>query len=141
MWFLKAWDGKYTLLLKVTLALTSLSRNSHQLAIIKVHPMFTNERLWWFCRQTENYVHLFAYSSVPIAVTFDELKRSSQNDLALKQVCKLSRDKSERFKPYYHVRHNLTVKDWLILKGNKLCIPELLQSREITNENTEKQKG
>ena len=74
-------------------------------------------------------------SCLPIALTKQELQQAAQQDEIFQQVRQcLQTDrwkKKGNLKPYFQVRHELSVKDDLILKGLKLVIPTRLQRRVI----------
>ena len=57
-------------------------------------------------------------------MTLDELQKASESDPIIKKVrmCVLSNkwSKGEELKPYYQIRSELSVKDSIILKGDKL---------------------
>ena len=88
------------------------------------------------CTETENYLHFLTKTDMPIAVTLDELRQASEKDDTLIKVrtC-LQTDTWTNRKgtlwPYFQVRDALSVQDSLLLKGNKLVIPNSLQQRVL----------
>ena len=85
--------------------------------------------------ETEQFISNLTDSCLPIALTKQELQQAAQQDEIFQQVRQcLQTDrwkKKDNLKPYFQVRHELSVKDDLILKGSKLVIPTRLQRRVI----------
>lgn len=85
------------------------------------------------CEMTEKYVNYITTCSLPVALTLDEVKQASETDQTLTKVRQCIQtdrwEKSDTMRPYYQVRCDLTVKDSLIMKGNKLVIPSSLQKQ------------
>ncbi|MCG7869747.1 MAG: DDE-type integrase/transposase/recombinase, partial [Candidatus Thiodiazotropha taylori] len=85
--------------------------------------------------ETEQFISILTDSSLPIALTKQELQLAAQQDEIFQQVRHaLQTDRWKRkgnLKPYFQVRHELSVKDDLILKGSKLVIPTRLQTRVL----------
>ena len=85
--------------------------------------------------ETEQFISNLTDSCLPIALTKQELQQAAQQDEIFQQVRQcLQTDrwkKKGNLKPYFQVRHELSVKDDLILKGSKLVIPTRLQRRVI----------
>ena len=85
------------------------------------------------CDITEKYVNYVMETSLPIAVTLDEMQKECETDETLIKVRKCLQTnrwgKSTDLKPYRQVKNELTVKDSVILKNNKLVIPTSLQGR------------
>ncbi|MCG7879290.1 MAG: RNase H-like domain-containing protein, partial [Candidatus Thiodiazotropha endolucinida] len=85
--------------------------------------------------QTEQFISNLTESSLPIAITLQELQQASQQDEIFRQVRQYLQTNRWRKKgnlmPYFQVRHELSVKDDLILKGSKLVIPTQLQERVL----------
>ena len=85
--------------------------------------------------ETEQFISNLTDSCLPIALTKQELQQAAQQDEIFQQVRQcLQTDrwkKKDNLKPYFQVRHELSVQDDLILKGSKLVIPTRLQKRVI----------
>ena len=85
------------------------------------------------CDITEKYVNYVIETSLPIAVTLDEMQKECETDETLIKVRKCLQTnrwgRSTDLKPYRQVKNELTVKDSVILKNNKLVIPTSLQGR------------
>ena len=83
--------------------------------------------------RTEQYITGLTESTLPVAITLQEIKTASEQDKLLAQVRKCLQtnrwQKQGNMKPYFQVRNKLSVKDSLVLKGNKLVIPKQLQTR------------
>lgn len=79
------------------------------------------------CDITEQHINYILSSSLPVAVTLDELRHASESDPVMSQALKCIESnrwiKKDPLKPYYQIRNKLSVKDSIILKGNKLVIP------------------
>ena len=87
------------------------------------------------CDLTEKYVCYVTETSLPITLTLDELQQECETD---KTLCKVRQciqgnkwEKSDVLKPYRQIKNELTVKDSIILKGNKIIIPTSLQDRVL----------
>ena len=85
------------------------------------------------CDLSDKHINYVTINSLPVAVTLDELQKASESDPIINKVrtCVLSNkwSKGEELKPYYQIRSELSVKDSIILKGDKLVIPYSLQKR------------
>ena len=85
--------------------------------------------------ETEQFISNLTDSCLPIALTKQELQQAAQQDEIFQQVrqcLQTERGKNKgNLKPYFQVRHELSVKDDLILKGSQLTIPTRLQRRVI----------
>ena len=85
--------------------------------------------------ETEQFISNLTDSCLPIALTKQELQQAAQQDEIFQQVRQcLQTDrwkKKGNLKPYFQVRHELSVKDDLILKESKLVIPTRLQRHVI----------
>ena len=87
------------------------------------------------CDLTEKYVCYVTETSLPIALTLDELQQECETD---KTLCKVRQciqgnkwGKSDVLKPYRQIKNELAVKDSIILKANKRIIPTSLQDRVL----------
>ena len=89
------------------------------------------------CELTEHYVNSIVHtcSNLPIALTLDELQKECEADETINKVIKSIQTnrwgKAEQLRPYRQIKNELTVKDCMILKGNKLIIPAALQKRVL----------
>ena len=90
--------------------------------------------------RTEQYITGLTESTLPVAITLQEIKTASELDKLLTQVriCLHTNrwQKQGNMKPYFQVRNELLVEDSLVLKGNKVVILKQLQTRilDLANE-------
>ena len=81
--------------------------------------------------RTEQYITGLTESTLLVAITLQEIKTASEQD-KLTQVRKCLHtnrwQKQGNMKPYFQVRNEVSVKDSLVLKENKLVIPKQLQT-------------
>ena len=96
------------------------------------------------CTTKENpadeYVNYLAENAVPKSVTLDEVKMETLRDATLQTVAQLIRSgqwhtvNSILLKPYHTVKDELTTSDNfdLLLRGNRIVIPEVLQQRVLS---------
>ena len=84
---------------------------------------------------TKHYVNSIVQSNLPIALTLDGLQKECEADETINKVIKSIQTnrwgKAEQLRPYRQIKNELTVKDCMILKGNKLIIPAALQKRVL----------
>ena len=75
------------------------------------------------------------HSNLPIALTLDELQKECEADETINKVIKSIQTnrwgKAKQLRPCRQIKNELTVKDCMILKGNKLIIPAALQKRVL----------
>ncbi|MCG8113721.1 MAG: RNase H-like domain-containing protein, partial [Candidatus Thiodiazotropha taylori] len=87
------------------------------------------------CDLTEKYVNYVMESSLPIALTLEEVQKECEADDTLAKVRKCIQGnrwgKSEILRPYRQIKNELTVKGSVILKSNKIIIPKSLQRRVL----------
>ena len=87
------------------------------------------------CDITEKYVNYVMETSLPIAITLEEMQQKCETDETLIKVRKCIQtnrwSKSDDLKPYRQIKNELSVKDSIILKGNKIIIPKSLQPRVL----------
>ena len=87
------------------------------------------------CDITEKYVNNVMETSLPIAITLEEMQQKCETDETLIKVRKCIQTnrsgKSDDLKPYRQIKNELSVKDSIILKGNKILIPKSLQPRVL----------
>ena len=87
------------------------------------------------CDLTEKYVNYVMETSLPIALALDELQQACKTDETLIKVRKCIQTnkwgKSDVLKPYQQTRNELSIKDSVILKANKIIIPTSLQKRVL----------
>lgn len=87
------------------------------------------------CDLTEKYVNYVMESSLPIALTLEEVQKECEADDSLAKVRKCIQGnrwgKSEILRPYRQIKNELTVKGSVILKSNKIIIPKSLQRRVL----------
>ena len=87
------------------------------------------------CDLTEKYVNYVMETSLPIALTLDELQQACETNETLIKVRKGIQTnkwgKSDALKPYRQIRNELSIKDSIILKANKIIIPTSLQKRVL----------
>ena len=87
------------------------------------------------CDLTEKYVNYVMETSLPIALTSDELQQACETNETLIKVRKCIQTnkwgKSDVLKPYRQIRNELSIKDSIILKANKIIIPTSLQKRVL----------
>ena len=87
------------------------------------------------CDLTEHYVNSIVHSNLTLALTLDELQKECEADETINKVIKSIQTnrwgKAEQLRPYRQVKNELTVKDCMILKGNKLIIHTALQKRVL----------
>ena len=73
--------------------------------------------------RTEQYITGLTESTLPVAITLQEINTASEQDKLLTQVRKCLHtnrwQKQGNMKPYFQVRNELSVKDSLVLKENK----------------------
>ena len=92
------------------------------------------------CDITEKYVNYVMETSLLIAITLEEMQQKCETDETLIKVRKCIQtnrwSKSDDLKPYRQIKNELSVKDSIILKGNKIIIPKSLQPRvlDLANE-------
>ena len=83
------------------------------------------------CDLTEHYVNSIVHRNLPIALTLNELQKECEADKTINKVIKSIQTnrwgKAEQLRPYRQIKNELTVKDCMILKRNKLIIPVALQ--------------
>ena len=87
------------------------------------------------CDITEKYVNYVMETSLPVAITLEEMQQKCETDETLTKVRKCIQtnrwSKSDDLKPYRQIKNELSVKDSIILKGNKIIIPKSLQTRVL----------
>ena len=85
--------------------------------------------------ETEHFINSIIAHSIPKAITLSELVDASRNDPTLQCVAKCITNnrwtKTECLKPYQKIKHELTTKRGLVMKGTTLIIPEVLQNRTL----------
>ena len=81
---------------------------------------------------TKHLINNIISDAVALSVSFDEIKNETLSDLDL---CSIIQSVSTNFwnknilPIFYRVRNEFTVKDSILLKSNRLVIPELLRKR------------
>ncbi|XP_028402116.1 uncharacterized protein K02A2.6-like [Dendronephthya gigantea] len=84
---------------------------------------------------TEEHINFIARSSVPKALTIEEIEEATNKDKTLRGVraaIKLNKWHYEVVKPYKQVKDELTVTTkGVVLRGSRIVIPESLQQRAI----------
>ena len=83
----------------------------------------------------EHYVNMIVDHAVPKTLMLEEIAEASSSDIQLQQVRKSISSgqwvKTEKIKPYFHCRSELSVKGNIILKDKRIVIPENLHQRTL----------
>ena len=82
---------------------------------------------------TEEYIRFVMEHAVPVALTIEDIKKSSANDEVLSKVREFIQsgkwEKTRTFNPYYNIRNELTVQGEVVLKHTRIVIPQTLRGR------------
>ncbi|XP_062538474.1 uncharacterized protein K02A2.6-like [Armigeres subalbatus] len=84
-----------------------------------------------FDESAEKYIRSVVESAVPSAVTYSEIVQETANDHSLQEVVRALHLKSEVPKMYKPYENELCAVEGVLLRGNRLVIPNTLRNRVI----------
>lgn len=83
--------------------------------------------------ESEEYVRFVAVSATPKALTTREVEEASATDPELEEVRKaITSGHFENCKPYAPIANELCVMGYLVLRGNRIVLPQSLQARALS---------
>lgn len=83
--------------------------------------------------ESEEYVRFVAVSATPKALTTREVEEASATDPELEEVRKaITSGHLENYKPYAPIANELCVMGYLVLRGNRIVLPQSLQARALS---------
>ena len=82
----------------------------------------------------EDFINMIAHNAIPLSCSIGQIARASKADDILQKVVSAIAssqwaDKSNLPKTFYQIRHQLSLKEDILLKGNLIVIPTKLQDR------------
>ena len=82
----------------------------------------------------EDFINMIAHNAIPLSCSIGQIARATKADDILQKVVSAIAsgqwaDKSNLPKTFYQIRHQLSLKDDILLKGNLIVIPTKLQDR------------
>ncbi|KAJ8892346.1 hypothetical protein PR048_004926 [Dryococelus australis] len=79
----------------------------------------------------------FLYLTMPL-VSPDKVAQETKKDPVLSKVIKVCENgwphhcSNKILKPFFTVRHQLSIRDWVLLNGNRIVIPQSLQAKVLS---------
>ena len=101
--------------------------------ILSIKPLQINDKDTQLSDRTEAVINALISYNVPKTITLSEVLQASKTDNELTMVgkCVISGKwgKDDILKPYKLINNELTIKSGIIMKGDRIVIPEKLRSR------------
>ncbi|XP_060576206.1 uncharacterized protein K02A2.6-like [Ruditapes philippinarum] len=92
---------------------------------------------------TEGYMDYVCENAVPMAMTLDQIDKESSQDKFIQELIKcIQHDKwpkNQDFKIFYKIRNELSVHNNIVLRGNRIVIPQGLRPKEHSGANPPRQ--